>query len=92
MSMGVKINLVHARDLVAYVQSRGYQASPLINSVAVAEGAELRIGGYELRGPRGNRTVILKDADGLMPLDSAALWCDSVDYATRKLAAKRGAR
>ena len=73
---------VKPEDFIAYVNSRSYVAVPLTNSQAAAEGAEPRIGGYELRGPRGNRHVTLKNRDGLLPLGEARLWCDGVDYAT----------
>lgn len=80
---------VQPREFIDYVTSRGYKALPLTNSQAVAEGAELKIMAYELVGPRHNRTIVMKNADGLLPLDDAALWCDGVDYATKKVASKR---
>jgi len=35
-----------------------------------------------MRGPRGNKKVVGKNADGLLPLFDAQLWCDGVDYST----------
>lgn len=77
--------LVQPHVFIDYVASRGYKALPLTNSQAAAEGADLKIMAYELIGPRRNRTVVIKDGDGLLSLDAAALWCDGVDYSTSKL-------
>ena len=49
----------------------------------------LRICGYTLKGPRGNKTVVIKNEDGLLPVTDADLWCSGVDYATMKLKQQR---
>ena len=72
-------------EFTAYVASRGYRTEPMFNSIAAGDGAPLEVTGYELRGPRGNKTVVIKEKDGRLSLFSAQLWCDSVDYATSKL-------
>lgn len=76
---------VSAGEFIAHVEARGYKALPLTNSDAVAEGAELQITAYELKGPRGHKTIVLKNGDGLLSLDAANLWCDGVDFATAKI-------
>ena len=74
------------QDFIAYVEGRGYRAVPIANTIAVAlDGADLAIVGYELRGPRGNETVVGKRSDGTLPKFDAELWCDGVDYATSRL-------
>jgi hypothetical protein len=72
------------REFTAYVEQRGYKATPVTNSIAAAEGADLMIVGYELRGPRGNKKFVGKNSDGLLPQFDAQLWADGVDYATAK--------
>lgn len=67
--------------ITAYVESRGYHAKPILNTDAATQGLPLRVMGYELRGPRGNKTVITGE-----DMFVAKLWCDGVDYATRKMA------
>ena len=81
------------RDLIDYVQARGYRAWPVTNCQQfIHEGVELRICAYELRGPRGHRTVVVKDPQGLLSLDHAAIWCDGVDYATHKVQQRKSSR
>jgi hypothetical protein len=82
--MNATKEFVTPREFVAYVESRGYAAAPITNTTAAASGADLEIVGYELRGPRGNKTVVGK-TDGKLPLFDARLWADGVDYATRKI-------
>lgn len=69
---------------IDFVKARGYRAIPITNTTAASEGADLQIVAYELRGPRGNKKVVGKNRDGLLPLFDAKLWCDGVDYATAK--------
>ncbi|WP_210180604.1 hypothetical protein, partial [Bradyrhizobium jicamae] len=52
-----------AGQLREYVASRGYRSEPFTNSWEAAEGAPLRVMGYTLRGPRGNRTVMARYPD-----------------------------
>ena len=74
------------QDFIAYVEGRGYRAVPITNTIAVAlDGADLAIVGYELRGPRGNKTVVGKRSDGTLPKFDAELWCDGVDYTTARI-------
>lgn len=63
-----------------YVEARGYQATRLFNTIAAAEGEPVKLMGYQLNGPRGNKTFIETDN-----LEAARLWCDGVDYATGRL-------
>lgn len=78
------------REMLDFVKARGYSAEPVTNcQAAVDQGAPLTIMGYELRGPRGNKGVIIKDPDGLYSREHVELWCDSVDYATAKIANRR---
>ena len=85
-------NLVPPRTFTDYVAERGYTTSPVVNGQgAVADGQDLRVVGYDLIGPRGNRGFVPKDGD-LIDLDAAALWCDGVDYATRKVQERRERR
>jgi hypothetical protein len=69
--------------IAAYVESRGYKAEPLLNSIAAAEGRPLEVVGYTLRGPRGNKKVVTPD-----DMFGTKLWCDSVDYATKRVRSK----
>jgi hypothetical protein len=81
------------RALAAYVEARGYRVSPLTNSVAVAqENAPIETKAYELLGPRRNRTVVMKGQDGCVSGREVALWCDGVDYASKKVAERRAAK
>jgi hypothetical protein len=82
---------VKGLELCRYVESRGFKANPLMNTQAATEGDPLRIMGYQLTGPRGNRTTIVQDRDGSYRFDGIKLWCDCVDYATSKIM-KRKAR
>lgn len=81
---GISIRKVAAMELVAYVESRGYTATPVTNSTVAAAGVPLKVVGYELSGPRGSKTFLPKDKDDLLSLDAAALWADGVDYASSK--------
>lgn len=73
---------------VAFIRSRGYQAKPVLNTIAAGEGKLLVVCGYELIGPRRNRGFMPMQ-DGYLSIFSARLWCDGVDYATAKIAEKR---
>jgi len=72
-------------DLCRYVAGRGYKAQPLMNTLAAADGAQLKVMAYQLAGPRGNRTTVAQDRDGEYSFDAVKLWCDGVDYATSRL-------
>lgn len=86
-------HFVPPRLLIDFVESRGFKAMPVTNcQQAIQEGVELRICGYELLGPRGNRTVVAKDQQGLLPLDHAEAWCDGVDFATHKINQRKSSR
>jgi hypothetical protein len=74
---------VSPAEFVAYVTSRGYTTEPSL--VLADDGVPIRIGGYILRGPHGNKTVVIKNEAGLLPLFDAELWCDGVDYSTAQL-------
>lgn len=81
---------VETPDFLEYVASRGYKAQPLLNTAEVGmDGVPLRVVGYTLLGPRGNQTVVPKDADGRLARCHAKLWADGVDYATSRVARKR---
>ena len=73
---------VQPANLIAFMTARGYRAEPFTNLIEAADCADLRILGYHLLGPRGHKTTLLKNRDGLLSLSAARLWCDSVDYAT----------
>ena len=81
----MNLTYLQPHDFIAYVESRGYRATPITNTIAAAEGAYLKVVGYELRGPRGNKTVVGKRPDGTLPKFDAELWCDGVDYATARI-------
>jgi hypothetical protein len=81
-------NLHSLRDLIAYVASRGYTAERVFNDMR--QGADLRVVGLRLRGPRGNKGFVALEYD-YGDLDSVALWRDGVDYGTRKIAERRAA-
>jgi hypothetical protein len=70
-------------NITEYVKSRGYSAKPILNSQAATEGKPLQVMGYELRGPRGNKKVVAAD-----DMFGTELWCDGVDYATKRISAK----
>lgn len=76
---------VGPREFCAYVDCRGYEAFPVTNTIAASEGQPLEVVGYDLRGPRGNKTFVPKGKDGKLSIEAAALWCDGVDYATTKI-------
>ena len=76
--MTVAITKVSAEELSSYVNKRGYQATPVNGTM-----------GFELTGPRGNRTIVMAHRNGLFPLESAALWCDGVDYSTMAMHRKK---
>ena len=69
---------VTAEEIIAYVQSRGAYKASVVAGKAI-----------DLTGPRNNRKVICPTTSGLYPLDSAALWCDGVEYASNILRTKR---
>jgi hypothetical protein len=71
-------------NIAEYTKSRGYIAKPILNTQAAAEGKPLQVMGYELRGPRANKTIVVGD-----DLFAARLWCDGVDYANRKIAERK---
>jgi hypothetical protein len=76
---------VDPKDFIAYVRSRGYRVSPLLALNGHDAGLDLVINGYELRGPRNNKKIVIKNKDGLLSLFDARLWCDGVDYATARV-------
>jgi hypothetical protein len=76
-------------ELCKYVASRGFKAQPIMNTHAAAEGQPLRVMGYQLKGPRGNRTTVAQTPDGDYSFDAVRLWCDGVDYATTKVMERR---
>jgi len=78
-------DMIEVTEFLEYVQRRGYKALALLNTTGVGEGKDMQINAYELRGPRGNRKVVIKDKDGLLSLFDAQLWCDGVDYATQRI-------
>lgn len=78
-----------AHQLMNYVAGRGYRSGPMTNSWEAANGAPLRVMGYMLLGPRGNRTTVACYPDGTYSFDAVKLWCDGVDYATRKVAERK---
>lgn len=79
---------VTARELAEYVASRGYAAVPIkTGGVGL-----VRVAGFTLQGPRGNKTTVINRPDGLFSLDEAKLWCDGVDYATGRVAEKKAVR
>lgn len=81
---------VETAVFLEYVAERGYKAEPLLNTTEVGmTGVPLRVVGYTLLGPRGNQTIVPKDADGRLARCHARLWADGVDYATARLAKKR---
>lgn len=83
-------NMAAPRDFIAYVQYRGYTATPITNCIAAIQGgAELRVVAYELTGPRGSRAIVEKSPDGLLSVDRAALHCDAWDYARSKVAERK---
>jgi hypothetical protein len=71
-------------NIPEYVKSRGYKAEPILNSQAAAEGQPLQVMGYLLRGPRGNKKVVTPD-----DMFGTELWCDGVDYATKRIEADK---
>ena len=77
------------KEFVAYIGRRGYRAEPILNTTAVGNGAPVEIVGFEIKGPRGNKMTIAKNLDGLLPMFHATLWCDAVDYSTRKITERR---
>lgn len=77
-NMRATVRDVTADEFAAYVKQRGYKTN-LLNGG----------GGFELIGPRKNRKVVLAHPNGLFPLDSAALWCDCVEYATIAIETKK---
>lgn len=88
--MNIIDKMIAPRDFAAYVQSRGYRATPITNCIAaVQDGKELTVVAYELHGPRRGRAIVEKSPDGLLSLDRAALHCDGWDYATRKMIEKK---
>jgi hypothetical protein len=74
-------------NVADFVKSRGYNVEPVLNTGAAAEGKPLQLMGYRLIGPRGNEKVV--EIDNLF---AAQLWCDGVDYASRKVAARKASR
>jgi hypothetical protein len=77
---------VDAGEFVEYVKNRGYTCEPLTNSGACAqEDAALKIMGYRLVGPRRNTTIVPKGPNDQLDLEQASLWCDGVDYSTKKI-------
>ena len=70
---------------IAYVRTRGYRVSPLMALDGHDAGLDLVINGYELRGPRNNKKIVIKNKDGLLSLFDARLWCDGVDYANARV-------
>jgi hypothetical protein len=71
-----------AKDFCDYVASRGYRTEPVLTNTTADR---FGIVGYRLIGPRGNKKIVGKNADGLLPLFDAQLWCDGVDCATSRL-------
>lgn len=66
-----------------------FRAEPILNSDAAAEGSPLKVMGYTLRGPRGNRKVVELDDDGMVDFASVKLWLDGIAYANAKIEARR---
>lgn len=48
----------------------------------------LAVVGFELRGPRGNKTFLPVENDAV-DADSFALWVDGINYATKKINERR---
>lgn len=77
----------------AFVEGRGYRIEPITNTIAVAqEGADLRIMGYKMLGPRRSSEIISLDEDGRIDLVRARLAADTWDYATQQVKARRAMR
>lgn len=84
------LKLSPVRDMLDAVEAKGYTATPVTNHIQfMQEGGSLEIMGYELRGPRGNRKLIEKDADGLVSMASVELWFDMIDYSTNKITERK---
>jgi len=80
---------ITSRELQQMALAHGFRVEPILNTTAVAQdNAPLRIMGFTLRGPRGNRTVVEAGEDGRVHLDSIKLWLDGIAYSTAKIAAK----
>lgn len=47
--------------------------------------------GYTLHGPRGNKTVVVVDANGNLDASTVRLWLDGIAYGDAKAAKKRAA-
>ena len=83
------MNTITKSGLQQMASTQGFRVEPILNTTAVAQdGAALRIMGFTLRGPRGNRTTVEVMEDGRIRLDPIKLWLDGIAYSTAKIAAK----
>lgn len=73
--------------LSALIEERGYSVSGVYVTADIENSGP--VVGANLSGPRGNKGFLAIDADGLFSRDEATLWCDGVDYATRKVLKKQ---
>lgn len=85
-------DMVTTDKMIAFVEDRGFKVKPILNTIAAGEGKPLEVTGFNLFGPRGNKTCLGKDKAGLVSLSMASLWCDCVDYATAKIKERKKAR
>jgi len=78
---------VHPQDMINFVEARGYSVERIFNTTQVwlDTDVQLRCVGYSLRGPHGTKTVLKIDANGLVDLNAARLWCEGVDRSKQRV-------
>jgi hypothetical protein len=82
------MELLPVANLKALIEGRGYQ----VEIAYLDQNPDGRMYGANLTGPRGNKHFLANDREGRFSRKEAILWCDSVDYATRKTLANQSER
>lgn len=82
------MELLPVANLRKLIEERGYQ----VEFAYMDNNPEGRMYGANLTGPRGNKHFLANDREGRFSRKEAILWCDSVDYATRKTLANQSER
>ena len=74
-----------SEELHAKGAQHHFTITNVFNVTAAASGEPLKVVGYTLRGPRGNRTFLDKGEDGCVSSERLQLWLDCVAYAGLKI-------
>jgi hypothetical protein len=86
---GITLTVMSRAALEAMANAHGFRVETMATKLPETDPPRA----YWLYGPRGNKHFLVAvDGEGGVDCDEVKLWWDGVEYATRRVAAKRAAK